>query len=284
VTLHDAWWLSRYIFLIDEFGETVDPSNPLSGGSPKSNEETKALLHRDRVLRGVLSRAKLILAVSQKFADLYIQAGVEGVLVHENIVEPFEVFERKPEADGKIVLGFIGGMSKHKGYHLFRQALEEGDFSNFKALIVDTSLNDGESYETVWGSTAVKFIPKVKQAEIGKLYAQMDVLVAPSIWPESFGLVTREAVKAGVWVVTSDKGAIGDSLESGRNGTVIQIENDKILCTIFKSLYMDTSWITRGKNEAESIDIACCKNLNNYLTDLLVFYKSASKKSEKKKS
>lgn len=223
VTLHDAWWLSRYMFLVDEFGNAVDPSDPLSGGSSKSNDESKFLIHRDKVLRGVLNGANTILAVSQKFADLYIKAGIKGVQVHENIVEPFEVFERISEADGKIVLGFIGGMSKHKGYHLFRQALEEGDFPNFKALIVDARLDECESYETVWGSTSVKFIPKVKQSEIGKLYAQMDVLVAPSIWPESFGLVTREAIRAGVWVIASDMGAIGDAIVEKKNGNIFHV-------------------------------------------------------------
>jgi len=263
VTLHDAWWLSRYMFLIDEFGEAVDPSNPLSGGSPKNKEETKALMHRDGVLRGVLSRAKSILAVSQKFADLYIQAGVEGVQVHENIVEPFEVFERKPEADGKIVLGFIGGMSKHKGYHLFRQALEEGDFSNFKALIVDTSLNDCESYETVWGKTKVKFIPKVKQGEIGKLYAQMDVLVAPSIWPESFGLVTREAIRAGVWVISSTRGAIGDSVINGQNGELI---SECTACDLKKII----SGLNKTKQSINFISVQ--DSFGTYCKELVQFY------------
>lgn len=224
VTLHDAWWLSRYMFLIDEFGNAVDPANPLSGGSVKSQDEIKTLLARDKILRNVLKNAKLRLAVSQKFADLYMSAGVVDVQTHENIVEPFEVYERQPETDGKIVLGFIGGMSKHKGYHPFRQALEEGEFDNFKALVVDTSLNEGESHETIWGKTKVKFIPKVKQDEIGKLYAQMDVLVAPSIWPESFGLVTREAIMAGVWVIASDMGAIADIIINDSNGNVVPLK------------------------------------------------------------
>jgi glycosyltransferase involved in cell wall biosynthesis len=221
VTLHDAWWLSRYMFLIDEFGNAVDPANPLSGGSAKGQDEIKTLLARDKTLRNVLKNAKMRLAVSQKFADLYMSAGVVDVQVHENIVEPFEVYERQPEPDGKIVLGFIGGMSKHKGYNLFRQALEEGEFENFKALVVDSSLYPGETYEVIWGKTKVKFIPKIKQDEIGKLYAQMDVLIAPSIWPESFGLVTREALMAGVWVISSMRGAIGDAVNNGQNGELM---------------------------------------------------------------
>lgn len=226
ITLHDAWWLSKYMFLIDEFGNEVNSANPLSGGSSKTSGEIKILLERDQVLRSILKDAKALLAVSQKFADLYTKAGVKNIEEHENIVEPFEVFERIPELDEKIVLGFIGGMYKHKGYHLFKQALEKGDFANFKALIIDHSLNDGEFYETTWGSTAVKFISKVKQREIGKLYSQFDVLVALSIWPESFGLVTREAINAGVYVLASDRGSIGDSIENNVNGKIISL-NDK---------------------------------------------------------
>ena len=276
VTLHDAWWLSRYMFLIDEFGNSVDPANPLSGGSVKSQDEIKALLTRDKILRDVLKNARTRLAVSQKFADLYMSAGVADVQVHENIVEPFEVYERQPDPDGKIVLGFIGGMSKHKGYHLFRQALEEGEFDNFKALVVDTSLNEGETHETIWGKTRVKFIPKVKQNEIGKLYAQMDVLVAPSIWPESFGLVTREAMMAGVWVIASDIGVIGEDVVEGENGNVIRVDNFFGLCKIFinfdfnKVSKYSTSNIKKQKNLIHSHMMAYVEFINNFTENIKI--------------
>jgi glycosyltransferase involved in cell wall biosynthesis len=75
----------------------------------------------------------------------------------------------------------------------------------------------------------VRFIPKVKQNEIAKLYSEMDILLAPSIWPESYGLVTREAIQAGVWVIASDRGAIGDCVIEGENGNLVDVSNSDAL-------------------------------------------------------
>jgi glycosyltransferase involved in cell wall biosynthesis len=50
------------------------------------------------------------------------------------------------------------------------------------------------------------------QADVADLYRDIDVLVAPSVWPESYGLVVREAIKAGCWVVSSDRGALGQDI------------------------------------------------------------------------
>jgi glycosyltransferase involved in cell wall biosynthesis len=45
------------------------------------------------------------------------------------------------------------------------------------------------------------------QAKVANLYASLDVLLSQSIWPESFGLVAREAQAQGLWVVASSRGA-----------------------------------------------------------------------------
>lgn len=225
VTLHDAWWLSRYLFLVDEYGSLVDPRNPISGGAPPKEEEITQRIERSMILRGVLTNASLALAVSKKFAAIYKDTGFDNIKVHENASEPFDPIPHSRAPHDKLILGFIGGMSRHKGYHLVRQALEESELPEFKALIVDHSLQPGESYHTVWGKTEVEFIPKVKQREIPKLYSEMDILLAPSIWPESYGLVTREALQAGVWVIASDRGAIGDCVVEGKNGNLIDVSN-----------------------------------------------------------
>ena len=54
--------------------------------------------------------------------------------------------------------------------------------------------------------------------QMSAFYAEQDVLLAPSIWPESYGLVSREALSAGLWVVASEIGALADPIRDGENG------------------------------------------------------------------
>jgi glycosyltransferase involved in cell wall biosynthesis len=61
----------------------------------------------------------------------------------------------------------------------------------------------------------------VPLGEMETFYRSIDVLIAPSIWPESFGLVTREALSAGVWVIAADSGALAEPVQDGINGNVI---------------------------------------------------------------
>ena len=60
-------------------------------------------------------------------------------------------------------------------------------------------------------------------AMMSQFYASQDVLIAPSIWPESFGLVTREALSAGLWVIASEAGALADPIRDSAApvGTIV---------------------------------------------------------------
>jgi len=120
-------------------------------------------------------------------------------------------------------------MSHHKGYHLLKSAVSNGDFSHISLLIVDHSIEEGEKYCSRWGSSDVEFISKYRQSSIEELYARLDILVAPSIWPESFGLVTREALSCGIWVIASDRGAIGKDIIDDLNGMTISVEDEREL-------------------------------------------------------
>lgn len=60
---------------------------------------------------------------------------------------------------------------------------------------------------------------------MNSFYATQDVLVAPSIWPESFGLVTREALQLGLWVIASEIGALAQPIQDGVNGRKVEAGN-----------------------------------------------------------
>ena len=120
----------------------------------------------------------------------------------------------------------IGGMSMHKGYQLFRQAVKFMPKGlDFEFTIVDHRLAaQSDEYKANWNGYSVSFIAPIAMDQMQTFYSTQDVLVAPSIWPESFGLVTREAISAGLWVIASDSGALAEPLRSStsRQGTIIR--------------------------------------------------------------
>jgi glycosyltransferase involved in cell wall biosynthesis len=274
VTLHDAWWLSIYQFLVNHDGELVDHTSPLSGVSKGDIKHIDWIVNRWRELQQLLSKASAILAVSEKFAQLYQEAGQVKTQVHENYAEPFQALPRKSRSSDTLVLGFIGGMSPHKGYDLFKEALETSHFPNLKAVIVNHSLHSGEVYYSRWGDTPVEFRAKVKQSEVAELYAEFDVLVAPSIWPESYGLVTREALQAGLWVITSNRGAIGDCIIEGVNGNIVSVENATNLIDALKRL--PEQLIHRSSSETTTtMDFANPESIDKHFYQLIHLYQIA---------
>ena len=81
-------------------------------------------------------------------------------------------------------------------------------------------------------------LPQFRWIRCQKFYSDQDVLIAPSIWPESFGLVTREALSAGLWVIASDAGALAEPIlnTQEKKGSVIQPNNLSDLVQALKDL------------------------------------------------
>ncbi len=229
ITAHDAWWISDHQFLVDEAGQLVDeqdtgPRSALRAG----NSRAASALARTMRLRGELTGADRILSVSDSFARTYQRFGVAGVTVVENGVSASLVPREKMPSKGPVRLGLIGGMQAHKGLPLLKAALLTNRFENLHVTIVDLNLPpDSLGRREIWGTIPVQFIGKVPQERVADLYAKLDVLLAPSIWPESYGLVTREALLCGLWVIASDRGAIGADVTPGQNGFVIDVSNTK---------------------------------------------------------
>lgn len=243
VTAHDAWWISDFQFLVDHQGKVYpeghpDPFAPVEL-PPSIAWETS--LERKMFLKGLLADACQVLTVSNAFADIYRKNGVNDIDVTPNgISDDLSWAPKDTSYTPNIVGGHVGGMSEHKGYFLLKQAVLEAQPENMEFLVVDHSQEEGYESREYWGKVPVRFIGRVRQENIVDLYRQMDVLFAPSTWPESFGLVTREAAACGCWVVASNMGGIGEGVHDGTNGYVISSKVDDMV-TILKKLKLDTA-------------------------------------------
>lgn len=234
VTVHDAWWISDHQFLIDQHG-TVYPEghpDPFQEYTLREGTTLEESLRRKRYLKSLLIAADGVLAVSETFCNIYKINGVSNVITNKNGISSDINWQKKnTKHTDKVVCAHIGGMSSHKGFDIFMHAVYELNQSNIEVLVVDHTKDTDYINYTTWGNTTVTIIGRVDQDQVVNLYKRIDVLFAPSTCAESFGLVTREAVACGCWVVGSNLGAIADDI-SIENGFKVA-PNKKDLISVF---------------------------------------------------
>lgn len=235
VTIHDGWWFSRNQFLVDEYG--FDVFSQVLSFDRKSVED----LRRSHMLRLYLHRASAITTVSKSFAEICKIEGFQDIIVTENWVPslPGGASSHIRERSGKIKVLFVGGCAIHKGFHLFKAAFLRRRFDNLTPVFVDHERSSGYKSRDKWGENDVEILGYVPPVKMGELYANVDILCAPSIWPESFGLVSREASRSGLWVIANSRGSMGSEVEHGVDGFVIDTADYNALFECLSQIEQD---------------------------------------------
>lgn len=80
----------------------------------------------------------------------------------------------------------------------------------------------------------ITFAGPYKRQALGQLLARTDVTVVPSIWPETFCLVPRESLMAGVPVIASRIGAIPEAVKHEVNGLLVKSGDVQALASVLQ--------------------------------------------------
>ena len=184
-----------------------------------------SLAWRNRMLRGVLHSAGRLIAPTDFVRRWYGAHGASGERIE---VIPLAL-ERTPEiarraraADRPLRFVYIGALSEQKGVHVALQA--------FRGLRGEAELWIGgdERFEPDYvarlrglAGARVRFLGALSRGEVWDTLAEVDVLLAPSIWYETFCLTVSEAFVAGVPVIASDLGALADRVRHETDGLLV---------------------------------------------------------------
>ncbi|ACK51657.1 glycosyl transferase group 1 [Methylocella silvestris BL2] len=239
ITVHDGWWISDHQFFVDRDDILRMPSSDLFEAAPPSGISLSESIARRQRLGSLLEAAEHVISVSESFADIYRKVGYRHVSAIPNGLSEIKATPKQRGLDGRLSLGHIGGRSAHKGAMLIEAVLRMNHFDHLKLTMIDFSMQPGARSERIWGNTPVALCGAYAQDQVGDLYASLDVLLAPSIWPESFGLVAREAQSQGLWVVTSNRGAMGEGIIPGENGFIIDVSDACDLTDLLRKLDAD---------------------------------------------
>lgn len=161
--------------------------------------------------RRILARAGGVIAVSEAAAAYH--AAALGVPRSRFTVVPNGVDvgrfarPRTPRApDDPLTVLFLGRLERRKGVLVLAEAYaalrrRRGDLA---LVVVGTGPDEAEARRALAADTTVRFLGAVAQDRLPGVLAEADVVVAPSLGGESFGIVLLEAMASGAALVASD--------------------------------------------------------------------------------
>jgi glycosyltransferase involved in cell wall biosynthesis len=85
----------------------------------------------------------------------------------------------------------------------------------------------------------LKFKGNVPREQMPQVFAEHDVLVFPSIWPEPLARVVQEAMACGLVVIGTTTGGTPELLQDGKNGLTFPAEDARQLATKIELVVKD---------------------------------------------
>lgn len=164
---------------------------------------------------------------------------------HFNSSQAEEVYKMSLEnIEGKVINISNCSVADNRKIRSYKKTLKLAYLSNRQTIkgyevlmdTLDRLYNDGyHSFECHIYCNEDRFgIPYLRthkpytERSLQKVYENMDVLIVPSLWKETFGMVALEAISYGVPVILSENVGAKDIFESNHGiGIIVDMEHDK---------------------------------------------------------
>lgn len=145
---------------------------------------------------------------------------------------------RVPRNAGPLRIGFVGTPVWHKGAHLLLEAARRLTGQWTIAIAGDLRVSPVYAAELrrLAEGLPVTFTGRFERDAAAATFADLDVLVVPSLWPENAPLVIHEAFMAGVPVVGFRVGGIPELVTDGVNGLLVDAGRADALASAIQRL------------------------------------------------
>ena len=248
LSLHDFFFACARIHLIDNHSRLCP--------GPDRGERCIACLHlettaeearrRFRYFEQILHIPQRVIVPSRFLADrtsdLFpfleprLQVLAPGVM-------PIRQRRRDDREPDRLRALYIGALVPHKGPHLLIQAVRGVPAGSLVVSLYGERAVDlpvyADQLEADAADLPVRFCGTYAHNELSTILARHDVLVVPSICEETFSLVTREALQAGLPVIAARRGALPEVIQDGVNGLLFEPENAEDLRRCLERLRTD---------------------------------------------
>lgn len=138
------------------------------------------------------------------------------VLVMPNPAPRFSAVHRNPPEDDYLRLLFVGQLEYHKGIQFLLDAVR--DMENVQIIIAGEGTYKQIVEKEADQNKSIVYLGYIALDQLVNCFGLCDALVVPSLCYENSPTVIYESYQAGVPVIASDIGGVGELVEDGKTG------------------------------------------------------------------
>jgi glycosyltransferase involved in cell wall biosynthesis len=180
-------------------------------------------------VRDLCRQVSLFLAPSQFLREQFLSFGVpaEKIVFSECGLPPLETTNgRVRTSQAPLIFGYIGVVDPVKGIHHLVDAvapLRTAELRIYGGEADYAQYPDRKRFlDQLQHSPHIRVMGRYAHRDLGKILAEVDVVVVPSIWYENAPLVIREAFLAKKPVVTAAFGGMQEWVQNEVNGLLFR--------------------------------------------------------------
>ena len=200
----------------------------------RRSQEYGDLRDREDFVLAAYAAADLRISPSRFLRAKLLESGAfepERFLFSDNGMrtDHIQALDKRPDEEGRVRFGFVGSLVWYKGGEVLLRALAElaaepatrercvlSVFGDFRP---DQDEHHAELRRIAHESgAAVEFHGRFDNARLSEVYAQIDVLVVPSVWYENSPITIHEAQLTRTPVLASDIGGMAEFVRDGIDG------------------------------------------------------------------
>lgn len=197
-----------------------------------------------------------------------------GVAVSRSVERP------EPEPGAPLHLASIGVTVRHKGFQVVVKALRRAGLPAARYTILGMPLAPGarelqEAAERVPG-LELRLFGEFSPSNLPALLADADLLVVPSLVPETYSIVVREGFACGLPVIASRIGALPEAIRPEENGWLVSPGDATELAVLLQRLHDDRSLVRRAAAGIQAGDVTGVEARTDRIEALLEEVRSRS--------
>ena len=250
--------------------------NRMTSTPPGLISQVQALSRRPQFLKDRFRKLDRVLVPSRFLSRILMENGFssDNIVFSQYGIDLSHGYQAKRLGDGqgKLRVGFIGSILKHKGAHVLVKAIRLLKDCESVEVRIYGNTEECPSYmnelkELVGGDGRIMFCSTFPNGQIGSVLASLDALVVPSIWYENTPLVIYSAQAAGCPVIASNLGGMAEVVRHNDNGLLFSPGSSPELAECIKLLACNRERVRQLSRVTKP------KSISQYVSELLQAYK-----------